>query len=158
VFGAGGAVSYYLPAGTWTHVLSGEPVTGPGWQREQHGFLSIPLLARPGAVIPVGAVTGRPDYDYADGVTLCVYQLPDGARVRTAIPTAAGEDGAVFVTSRAGAVITVEATGAPRSWQVLLAGVRGAVSVDGGTAAPHEQGTLIRAGQDALTITLSGGE
>jgi alpha-D-xyloside xylohydrolase len=158
VFGADGEVSYYLPAGPWTHVLSGERVTGPGWHREQHGFLSIPLLARPGAVIPVGAVEDRPDYHYADGVTLRVYELPDGARVRTAIPTADGEDGAVFVTSRAAGVIRVEAAGAPRSWQVLLVGVRAAVSVDGGTAAPHEQGTLIRAERDTLVITLPGGE
>ena len=46
-----------------------------------HGFLSVPLLVRPGAVIPVGAVDDRPDYDYADGVTLRAYGLERGARV-----------------------------------------------------------------------------
>ena len=48
--------------------------------RERHGFSSVPLLVRPGSVIPFGAVDDRPDYDYADGVTLHAYALPDGAR------------------------------------------------------------------------------
>ncbi len=60
---------------------------------------------RPGAVIPVGAVDDRPDYDYADGVTLRLYEIPDGARVTTVI--AAG--GQEFITTRAGNVIRVEA-------------------------------------------------
>jgi alpha-glucosidase (family GH31 glycosyl hydrolase) len=78
VFRADGDVSYYVPDGTWTHVLTGAEVTGPRWHREQHSFMSVPLLARPGSVIPVGAVEDRPDYDYADGVTLQVYQLAAG--------------------------------------------------------------------------------
>ncbi len=64
-----------MPEGTWTHFLTGETVTGPRWVREQHGFLSVPLLVRPGAVIPVGAVHDRPDYAYADGVTLRAFDL-----------------------------------------------------------------------------------
>jgi alpha-D-xyloside xylohydrolase len=155
VFGAAGDVSYYVPAGTWTHFLTGEQVTGPRWHREQHGFMSIPLLARPGAVIPVGAVEDRPAYDYADGITLRMYELPDGARVTTTIPAATGDDGAVFVTSRAAGVIRVTATGARPSWQVLLAGVPSVASVAGGTAAAAGQGTLVTAEHDALTITLT---
>jgi alpha-D-xyloside xylohydrolase len=49
--------------------------------RERHSFLSVPLLVRPGAVIPVGAVDDRPEYDHADGVTLRAYGLERGARV-----------------------------------------------------------------------------
>jgi alpha-D-xyloside xylohydrolase len=81
VFDDQGDVSYYVPEGTWTHFLSGRTVTGPRWVRERHGFLSVPLLVRPGAVIPVGAVQDRPDYDLADGVTLRVYGLERGRQV-----------------------------------------------------------------------------
>jgi alpha-D-xyloside xylohydrolase len=151
-------VSYYVPAGTWTHFLTGDRVTGPGWRHEQHGFLSLPLLARPGAVIPVGSADDRPDYDYADGVTLRLYELPDGARVTTVIPTAAGQDGSAFTTSRSGAVIKVQAAGAACPWQVLIAGVHAGMSAEGGSAAPDELGTLIRAERDALVITLTGGD
>jgi alpha-D-xyloside xylohydrolase len=114
VLSADGAVSYYVPDGTWTHFLTGEQVTGPRWVTERHGFLSVPLLVRPGAVIPVGAVDDRPDYDYADGVTLRLYQIPDGARVSTVI--AAGDQ--EFITTRAGNVIRVEAATAGGDWQV----------------------------------------
>jgi alpha-D-xyloside xylohydrolase len=123
VLSADGVVSYYVPAGTWTHFLTGEKVTGPGWVTERHGFQSIPLLARPGAVIPVGAVEDRPDYDYADGVTLRLYEIPDGARVTTVVRPGGQE----FVTTRAGNVIRVEAAAlagdtASGDWQVWHAG------------------------------------
>ncbi|MER6713853.1 MULTISPECIES: alpha-xylosidase [unclassified Streptomyces] len=78
VFNDEGDVSYYVPEGTWTHFVTGETVTGPRWVRERHDFLSVPLLVRPGAVLPVGARDDRPDYDHADGVTLRAYGLRPG--------------------------------------------------------------------------------
>lgn len=42
-------VDYYVPAGRWTSLLDGRVVEGPGWKRESHGFLSLPLLVREGA-------------------------------------------------------------------------------------------------------------
>ena len=154
VLSGSGDMSYYVPEGTWTHFLTGEPVTGPRWRRERHGFLSVPLLARPGAVIPVGAVDDRPAYDYAHDITLRAYELADGARVTTSVPAPAGDHARTFVTSRQGRVIRVQAREAPASWQVLLVGVRDAGGVVGGAATPHEQGTLIRATGDALAVTL----
>ncbi|MEV7324495.1 alpha-xylosidase [Streptomyces sp. NPDC093970] len=85
VFSDEGEVSYYVPEGDWTCFPTGATVTGPRWVRERHGFLSVPLLVRPGAVVPVGAVTDRPDYDHADGVTLRAYGLKHGARVTVPI-------------------------------------------------------------------------
>jgi alpha-D-xyloside xylohydrolase len=115
VLSAGGEVTYYVPAGPWTSFLTGEQVTGPRWVTERHGFLSVPLLARPGAVIPVGAVDDRPDYDYADGVTLRLYEIPDGARVTTVVAERE------YVTTRVGNVIRVEGA-AEGDWQVWHAG------------------------------------
>ncbi len=121
VLSASGDVSYYVPAGTWTHFMTGERVAGPGWVTERHGFGSVPLLVRPGAVIPVGAADDRPDYDYADGVTLRLYEIPDGAQVTTVIAPGGRE----FVTTRSGNVIRVEAVAAGDAggdWQVWHAG------------------------------------
>lgn len=81
VFSDEGDVSYYVPEGTWTHFVTGRTVTGPRWVRERHDFLGVPLLVRPGAVIPVGAVDDRPDYDPADGVTLRAYRPVPGRQV-----------------------------------------------------------------------------
>ncbi|HZR53993.1 MAG TPA: hypothetical protein VFB06_31380, partial [Streptosporangiaceae bacterium] len=80
---------------------------------------------RPGAVIPVGAVDDRPDYDYVRGVTLHVYgadELADGQSVTTVIPAANGGDAATFVTTRRGSVIRVSAS-ADGEWGVFVPGV-----------------------------------
>src|SRR3954449_7672508 len=63
VFNDEGNVEVYVPAGTWTGYLDGAPVSGPGWVRQRHGFDSLPLLVRPGAVVPVSGRTDRPDHD-----------------------------------------------------------------------------------------------
>lgn len=117
VLSATGEVSYYVPAGSWTHFMTGEQVTGPRWVTERHGFRSVPLLVRPGAVIAVGAVDDRPDYDYADGVTLRLYEIGDGARVTTVISPGGQE----FVTTRTGNAIRVAAA-VDGDWQVWHAG------------------------------------
>lgn len=80
VFSAEGDVQFYLPAGEWTHLLTGETVTGGGWRRERHGFDSLPLYVRPGTALPWGARADRPDYDYLDGLSLRVFPGGEGTR------------------------------------------------------------------------------
>lgn len=86
VFSSSGDVEFYLPSGTWTHLLTGEEVTGGGWRRERHGFTSLPIYARPGAVIPWGARSDAPDYDYLDGLNLRVF--PGGSGTKDVTVTA----------------------------------------------------------------------
>lgn len=114
VFSDDGDVSYYVPEGVWTDYFTGEEITGPRWATANCGFLSVPLLVRPMTVLPLGAVDSRPDYDYADGVTLQIYQLPDGARVTTTV------GGSTFHTHRHGNSIHVDAESAPPVWQVAF--------------------------------------
>ena len=83
VFSAEGEVEFYLPAGTWTNLLTGDEVEGGRWRRETHGFDSLPLYARPGAVIPWGARDDRPDYDYREGLRLRVFPGGEGTRTVT---------------------------------------------------------------------------
>jgi len=78
VFTASGEVTFYLPPGAWTHLLTGERVEGGGWRTEVHGFDSVPLYVRPGAVLSWGARDDRPDYDYLDGLALRVFPGGEG--------------------------------------------------------------------------------
>jgi alpha-D-xyloside xylohydrolase len=109
VFSSDGEVEFYLPEGTWTHLLTGERVQGPVWRHETHGFDSLPLYVRPGAVIPLGADDRRPDGDWLDGLTLLVTQ--DAAEVTVTVPDHEGEPAAVYRVRRDGAALTADATG-----------------------------------------------
>ncbi|WP_353946931.1 alpha-xylosidase [Streptomyces sp. HUAS MG91] len=107
VFSADGDVEYYLPEGTWTHLLTGEQVQGPVWRSERHGFDSLPLYVRPGAVLPLGADTSRPDGDWLTDLSLLV--APGGAEngtVTVSVPDHQGRAAATFevVRDAAGAV------------------------------------------------------
>ena len=48
VFTASGETSYYIPAGTWTHLQTGVAVRGPGWVHEVCDFHTVPVFVRPG--------------------------------------------------------------------------------------------------------------
>src|SRR5690348_6134601 len=60
IFRPDGVVDYYLPAGRWTNFLTGQVLDGGRWLREQHGYLSLPLLVRPNTVLAVGANEQQP--------------------------------------------------------------------------------------------------
>jgi len=122
VFSAEGDVRYYLPPGTWTDLLTGRAVEGGRWVSETHDFSSAPVLVRPNTVLPLGAREDVPDYDWADGVTLLLASIADGAQITTTVPDASGAVAAEFVTTRNGGSIRVRRTVGDRPWNVLLGG------------------------------------
>ena len=99
VFHADSHVDYYLPDGLWTSLLDGRKVQGGHWQRETHDFLSLPLMVRPGTVLPMGKQDDRPDYDYTDGLELHVYQLAEGQTVTVKIPDLKGQLAATYTVT-----------------------------------------------------------
>ncbi len=124
VLSADGVVEYYVPACTWTRLLTGERVEGPRRRRETPGFDTLPLPARPGSVVPFGAAGERPEYDWAGGDAI------------KAVPATDGSTAAVSLVRRTGDTVSVEAQGerppaAP--WNVLLVGA----DDTGGPREPH---------------------
>lgn len=143
VFTPDGTVDYYLPSGRWTNVLTGEVSEGGGWRREVHGYLSLPLMARPNSVIPFGANEGRPDYDYADGVTFHLFDLADGGRQAVQVPTVTGDAGMTLEVSRRGRRIELSARETSKPWRALLRGIDAVRAVEGGRAQATDLGTLL---------------
>jgi alpha-D-xyloside xylohydrolase len=121
VFSAEGEVSYYLPEGRWTKLLpalgggEAEVVTGGRWLRERHGYMSMPLLARPGSIVPVGSVDSKPDYDYAEGAVFHVFEPLEGVESVATVVDLRGE--------------------AALSCRALLRGKRLSIWVEGGKGA-----------------------
>jgi len=154
VLSADGQTDYYVPSGNWTQFLTGEVVTGPKWVHESHGFLSAPLLVRPNSVIAVGAQDGRPDYEFADGVTLRVYELGDGQQATATVPTLTGGTALSVSVSRSGKTISAEVKG-KRTWKLQLIGVSSVGSVDGGSVVPSQEGVVIEPTSESMRINLS---
>ena len=85
IFNEDSKAIYYLPEGTWTHYLTGEKKTGGKWYEEDCGYMSIPVFVKENSLIAVGADTTKPDYDYAQGVTIKAYCLKDGVETGTVV-------------------------------------------------------------------------
>ncbi|MEV4539742.1 alpha-xylosidase [Asanoa sp. NPDC049518] len=108
VMSADGEVTFYVPAGTWTHLVTGTQLTGPAWVTEKHEFDSVPVLARPGAVIPFGSRDDKPDYEWADGVRLRAFTPAEGQRTRVRIPSPGDGPGAEFEVRYDNGAVTAE--------------------------------------------------
>ncbi|WP_349903383.1 alpha-xylosidase [Parafrigoribacterium humi] len=136
VFSADGVAEFYLPAGTWTNYFTGDRVTGPGWRSEQHGYDTLPLYVRDAAVLPIGARSDRPDYDYLDGITIEVYPSSRDEPRTITVTTPTGET-AEFRVERDGADVRVS-SGYSGSWFARVPG-GATVSASNGVARPIAQ-------------------
>ena len=125
VFTESGDVDFYLPEGTWTHLLSGEVKAGGRWHQEKHDFLSLPLYVAANTVIPWGSEAERPDYDFENGVTLRVFALADGATATFTVASLQGGIAARGNVHRDGQrYVATVAEGALRNWSLEVDGRR----------------------------------
>jgi alpha-D-xyloside xylohydrolase len=121
VFTADGSVDFYLPEGLWTNYFTGEQVRGPVWRSEQHGFDTVPLYVREGAVLPIGNREDVPDYDYLDGLSLEVYPSDTSGRREVTIVSPTSGRAETFTINRTGASATISAT-TSTGWSARLVG------------------------------------
>ncbi|QAY60208.1 alpha-xylosidase [Microbacterium protaetiae] len=119
VFAADGHAEYYVPEGEWASLLHDDVVSGCRWLTETHGYDSLPLRVRPGTVLPWGAVDDRPDYEWADGVSLRCFALPDGFDQIVTVPGFAGP-ATTFRVRRSGDTITARSDDARFGWSLQL--------------------------------------
>ncbi|SME89118.1 alpha-D-xyloside xylohydrolase [Paenibacillus barengoltzii] len=133
VFSEQGDVTYYLPDGQWTHLLSGQTVEGGKWRKEKYDFFSLPLFVRPNSILATGANDVRPDYDYANEVQLGLYAIEDGATVSRTVRNIKGEAELQVTVVRQGKLVKLTAEGAGKPFYVTLHGMGEAESVQGAT-------------------------
>lgn len=75
VFSEQGDVSFYVPKGKWTHLLTGDVIEGGQWLHEKHDFMSLPLLVRPNSLLARSVDQTDVDYDYIESSEFHLYQL-----------------------------------------------------------------------------------
>jgi alpha-D-xyloside xylohydrolase len=162
VFSEDGWVSYYLPEGRWASFLGGQVtgdnpvIEGGRWYRERHGYLSLPLMARPNSAIPLGN-SGSPDYDYTDGVCFHLFEVDEGRTIRSAVPTPQGETGLEAAISRDRDGFSAAVPGARKPWGLCLRGIHSFRGLGPGAEAKDAaRGLLVTvtAGTETLRIEL----
>ncbi len=155
IFNERGTVKYYVPEGRWTNLLTGDTVIGGKWHDEKHSYMTLPLLVRPNSLIAIGKDNQRPDYDFADNVTLHLYELEDGATAATSVYSLDGSSVELSVTAvRNGSAIDLNVEGASKPWTLVLRGIESAASVDGGTAVSTAEGVEITPAAGAKRIAI----
>lgn len=152
VFRENGDADYYLPRGTWTHLLSNEVREGGAWQKDNYDFFSLPLYARENSIIPFGAVSTAPDYDYAENITLHIFELRDKASVRVCDIHGKEIFRAVAVCDGDSIIISLDSL--PVGVKVLLRNIRDIRCVSGADAEPDKLGTLLRLSGKTVIIEL----
>jgi alpha-D-xyloside xylohydrolase len=155
VFSEDGWVSYYLPHGTWTHLLSGEKVEGGSWRHEHYDYMSLPLFVRENTVLPIGSVTEKPDYDYTENVTFHVFDLSGEAPVQTTVHGAIGNKKLDLSLTKKGNQLIVESNGGG-SWSLLLHGLTAVDSVENGFWTTESDGVKVipENGQESIRFVL----
>lgn len=120
IFKESGEVEYYIPDGTWVNLLTGKAYEGGKWMKETFDYFSLPLLVRPNTILPMGSCETRPDYDYADGLTILLSEFEDGAENAVTIPDMQGNDVCTVYAKRVDSRIEVSVSSGKMdaSWKI----------------------------------------
>ena len=155
VFNKESRVQYYLPEGTWTHLLSGETRQGGKWYEEVYDFMSLPVFVRENTLLPVGANEETADYEFADGVQIQMYELKDGCSAQCVVPDRKGETALTVRAERSGGRIVLESEGKNENMTWLLRNIKEAAAVSGAAESTStEEGLAIRPEGSRVEITL----
>ncbi|WP_340401444.1 alpha-xylosidase [Paenibacillus sp. FSL H8-0079] len=154
IFNKEGDVRYYLPEGTWTNYLTGAKVQGGRWISENHDFKTLPMMVKPNSLIAVGAVDSKPDYDFADDVSLHLFELADGQTAQAVVVNQAAEQELTVNVTRNGSVLEVRAEGAGKPWNLVLRGIESVSSVEGGSQVSGANGVVVTAATGATSLTI----
>ncbi len=155
IFKSDGTVEYYLPKGIWTNLISNERIAGGSWQYENHGFMSLPLMVRPNSIIAIGNNENLPDYDYADGTSLHIFELSEEEVAKATIYTMDGKAKATAIAARNGKSVTVDVRGL-RNYSVIMRNINTISDLKGGTFKSNPLGAELipMEGSDKITFTI----
>jgi alpha-D-xyloside xylohydrolase len=142
---------YYLPRGTWTHLLTGECREGPGWFFDELDFFGLPLWVRPNALIGVGANATQVDYDLSRSLRLVCGKLQGRLALQAPVVDARGELAGALEVYHDGERVRVKSAQLS-DFQVHLPWATSLVAIDRGIAVGEDvrgpitsRGVIVRA-------------
>ncbi len=143
VFQEDGVAEFYLPEGSWTHLLSNELREGGKWYKEKYDYFSLPLFVRENTLLAMGNNTKLPDYDYADHVTLHLYELQENAIAKTSIPNQDGEEVLRVSAQKNNNFIHITISDPEKRPEIVLHKIYDIKNITGGTFEKAEDGIMI---------------
>jgi alpha-D-xyloside xylohydrolase len=143
IFSEDGHADYYLPEGRWTDYFSGKTKDGGRWYRGEYDYLSLPLYVRPCTFLALGEVDSRPDYDYANGVELRLYELGEARTAVCEVPTTAGDVTLRATAKREKNVITIQLSKPLVEGSIALCGIGTVASFEGCVARTSGSDTIL---------------
>lgn len=153
IFNDQGIVKYYLPKGKWTNFLTNQVVEGEKWHTEEHGYLTLPFMAKENSIIAVGSVESTADYDYLSDVTFHVFELADGSLISTDLYSNKGIKTGWAEAKREGDTIVFKVSETVKNYSVLLRNITKA-SVSSGTTEVTNEGIVLKSAEYHVEITL----
>ncbi|MBU3878236.1 alpha-xylosidase [Faecalicatena sp. AGMB00832] len=154
VFSADGKVEYYLPKGTWTHLLTGEKKEGGIWYEETYDFLSLPLFVRENTLLPIGSNEETAEYDFAKDVQIQVYELVEEKEVLCQVPDRKGNVSLTVKAERKGNQIIL-GTSKVENMTYLLRNITEVKSVSGAQVKEiTEQGIVLLPSDEKVVVEL----
>lgn len=152
IFREDSVAEYYLPAGKWTHLLSGETKEGGRWFTQPYDYFSLPLYVRENTLLPMGGSDSAVDYDYGENLTIQVFALT--GRAHTAVRDRDGKPlldvSAVYEDGR----VTLTKRGKSSHLSYLLRGVDAVRGLTGAKAQETPLGTLLTDVEDAVSLSI----
>ncbi len=151
VFKKSGDVDYYLPKGKWTNMLSNKVIDGGRWIKENHGFMSLPLMAKENSIIAFGEKENSTEYDYIDGLQLDIFELNSVAE--TDICDMFGNKVLSVKAVNQNGKISIELDRNCGNLKILMRNILAIHQLTGGTSKEHSLGTVITVNSEATKIT-----
>lgn len=148
-------ITYYVPSGIWTNLLTREKIQGPCFKSSKLDMNSMPILVRPNSIV----VTSSNDpsvgmSDILNNVTFTVFELTNGEIAAAEIFSANGNNSGVINILKEGNRITVRTDGFGTNKRLILNGVKNIVSVSESIPSTSDFGTTIDFTSKELVITL----
>lgn len=122
IFNEEGTAEFYVPAGTWTDIISGKQYEGGKFYNEKFDYFSLPCLAKPNSIIAYGSFEKDFEYDYLNGTEFVIYEPEDGKTIECNIYNTNAEKVFTLTALRNGDKVEVSYTNTSASFTVKVFG------------------------------------
>jgi alpha-D-xyloside xylohydrolase len=153
---------YYLPHGTWTHLLTGESREGGRWFFDELDFFAVPLWVRQNSLVCIGSNGAAVDYDLTHDVRVVCGKLEGRVALQLSLVDAHGDRAATLEVYHDGRRVRVNSPTlsdfqVQLPWAPTVVEVeRGSIVKDDARAPLTTRGVVVRADSGTASVSYAG--